>query len=165
MMTEGSKHALYRAREKGLHVHALDDEVLVYDLDRHKAHCMSRPAALVWQHCDGRTDVSKMAQLLARELNTPFNEEMVWLALKQLDKARLLESRLARPAPQLNVSRREVLKKVGLAAAISIPVISSIMSPTPAQAATCLRKGTTCTSSLACCSHVCNTSVTPHVCL
>ena len=44
-----------QARKDGLIIKALTDEVVVYDLERHEVHCLNRVAALVWQHCDGRT--------------------------------------------------------------------------------------------------------------
>ena len=46
---------LPRMREQGLITDELPDEILVYDLDRHKAHCLNRTAALVWRQCDGKT--------------------------------------------------------------------------------------------------------------
>ncbi|MBV9278705.1 MAG: hypothetical protein JOZ41_01360, partial [Chloroflexi bacterium] len=42
-----------RARKNGLIVRELEDEVLVYDLERHRAHCLNRAAGLVWKHADG----------------------------------------------------------------------------------------------------------------
>ena len=48
-----------RARQDELVVEELSDETLVYDLKRHKANCLNRTAALVWQDCDGQTSVSQ----------------------------------------------------------------------------------------------------------
>jgi len=162
-MTGKAKQASFRARKQGLLVLPVDDEVLVYDLVRHKAHCLNQAAATVWKHCDGRHTVEELARTVGRDLDSPFDEEMVWLAIGQLDKARLLEQRVAAAAGSRKITRREVIKRVGLAAAVSVPLISSIISPTPSQAATCVAKGGSCTSSLQCCSRVCNT--TSHKCL
>jgi hypothetical protein len=38
-----------RARRDELVVEELDDETLVYDLERHKARCLNHTAALVWR--------------------------------------------------------------------------------------------------------------------
>ena len=57
---------LPRMREQGLVVDDLPDEVLVYDLDRHQAHCLNRTAALVWRHCDGQTTVKEIARPRSR---------------------------------------------------------------------------------------------------
>ena len=48
-----------RKREGHLVIDELPDEVLVYDLDRHKAHCLNQTAALVWQHCDGKMAIAR----------------------------------------------------------------------------------------------------------
>ena len=53
-------------------VEELQDETLVYDLNRHKARCLKRTAALVWGRCDGRTSVSEVAALLEEQSATPF---------------------------------------------------------------------------------------------
>jgi hypothetical protein len=153
----------FRARKERLLVHPVEDEVLVYDLSRHKAHCLNQAAATVWKHCDGKRSVAQLAQIVGRELDTLFDEQMVWLAIGQLDQARLLEERVMPRLGSPKISRRDVIKKVGLAAAVSVPLISSIISPTPAQAATCVAKGLACTSSLQCCSKVCNGGT--HKCL
>jgi hypothetical protein len=49
MKRTGKRH-LPRVRKKNLIIDELADEVLVYDLDRHKAHCLNRTAALVWKN-------------------------------------------------------------------------------------------------------------------
>src|SRR6266849_10910214 len=89
---------LPRKREHGLIIDELPDEVLVYDLDRHKAHCLNRTAALVWRRCDGKTPPREIARRLQGELDQPFNEDLVWLALRQLNKIQLLEEPIVLPA-------------------------------------------------------------------
>lgn len=131
-----------RAREDRLVVQELPDEVLVYDLNRHKAHCLNRTAALVWGHCDGQTTVAEMATLLRKELNHPVDEAVVWLALHRLGRAHLLRERVIPPAGAPRLSRREVMRKLALAGAFSVllPAVTSIVAPTAAEAATgCLK--------------------------
>ncbi|HEY6329238.1 MAG TPA: PqqD family protein, partial [Blastocatellia bacterium] len=129
--------------------------VLVYDLKRHKAHCLNRTAALVWEECDGRNTVADLARIIEAKLATPFTEEMVWVALDQLDRARLLSARITKPEEISGMSRRELLKQIGVAAAVAIPLITSVMSPTAVQASTCTKANGACTSSRTCCSLVC----------
>jgi hypothetical protein len=59
-MNAGHDRLIPCARTEGLVVQTLADEVLVYDLERHKAHCLNHAAALIWKHCDGRTSVAEM---------------------------------------------------------------------------------------------------------
>ena len=53
-----------RRRQDRLVVRELGDELLVYDLDRHRACCLNASAALVWRHCDGHTPVTEIAKRL-----------------------------------------------------------------------------------------------------
>lgn len=122
------------ARESGLVIEQLDDELLVYDLDRHKAHCLNSTAARVWHLCDGKTSASGMATRLRKELQVPVDDEVVWLALRRLGKANLLRERVTPPTElAFRSSRRDLMKKVALVGGLSI---ITILSPTAAEAAT-----------------------------
>ena len=143
---------LPRMRVQGLVIDDLPEETLVYDLDRHKAHCLNRTAALVWRRCDGQTTVSEIARRLQSELDAPCNEDLVWLALRQLQELHLLDQSITLPSQWTGMSRRKMLRHVGLAAAVAVPVIASIVSPTPVQASTCIQAGGACNGSIACCS-------------
>jgi hypothetical protein len=133
--------------------------MLVYDRDRDKAHCLNQTAALVWKYCDGKTTVSNMAQQLGRDLlSEPVDENVIWYALDQLGKDNLLDETITPPAILMGMSRREMVRVLGIAAAVAVPLVTSIIAPTPAQAATCLTNGTGCTSSVQCCSGLCNGS-------
>ena len=143
-------------RADGIVVHALADEVLVYDLERHKAHCLNHTAALVWKYCDGRTSVTEMVRMLEREVKTSVPEDVVWLALQQLSKARLLAEQLNAPRGGAKVSRREVMRRLGWGAVIALPLVTSIVAPTAVEAASCLSTGAICSASAQCCSGVCS---------
>jgi hypothetical protein len=142
-------------RTDGLVVQALPDEVLVYDLERHQAHCLNPTAALVWKACDGQTSVSEIAGILERQMHTRVPEDVVWLAVQQLGKARLLAERPHAPRGGTKVSRREVMRRLGWGAIITLPLVTSIVAPTAVEAASCLSTGAICSSSAQCCSGVC----------
>jgi hypothetical protein len=135
------------ARKFKLVVRELAEEVLVYDEETHRAHCLNRTAALVWKHCDGKTPVSGIAERVGGQLSSGVSEDLVWLALDQLTEFDLLASGTARPSASNQISRRKMIRRLGLAAAISLPLITSIVSPTPAQAQSC---GTPCTVDTEC---------------
>ena len=146
-----------RKRVEGLVIDQLPNEVLVYDIVRHKAHCLNHTAALVWKHCDGQSSASQIARRLTKHLQTPFAESVVWLALAQLEKLHLLEQSIPVPPQFLGLSRRRMIRNLGLAAAVTLPLATSIVSPTPAQAATCGTTGQSCATGVGCCAgHVCN---------
>ena len=148
------KSATPRAREESLIIKTLPDEVLVYDLNADKAHCLNRTAAFVWNNCDGCKTVSEIARLLREELQAPVDENVVWLALDQLEKFNLLEEGVTRPARLAGMSRRQMVRTLGLVA-VSIPAITSIIAPQPAQAATLLPPGSCCNSPNDCASNDC----------
>jgi hypothetical protein len=159
------ERVLPRGRTQALVIQELPDELLVYDLDRHRAHCLNKTAAAVWKHCDGCTNISGAIRLLQTELGLHVDADAILLALDQLDRARLLEERISRTPEmkQARMTRREVIRKVGLAGAVALPLVISIIAPTAAEAGTCLAKNAACTSSAQCCSGIC--TGTPKKCL
>ena len=140
------------ARSEGLLIEKLADEVLVYDLDRHKAHCLNRTAALVWDCCDGKSTVAQMAARVEDETNLPVGQDLVWLALDQLSKTGLLVEPLYRQKASSGISRRQVVRRIGLTAAVALPLITSILAPRAVDAVTCVHTGGACTTSAQCCN-------------
>jgi len=139
-----------RARRDDLVVQELADEVLVYDLKRHKAHCLNRTAAMVWERCDGRRSAGEIARVLGQKLGTPVDEKFVGLALRQLGERRLLEGTNPAPAGLASHSRRDLFRKAA-AAGVLIPLVTSIMVPEASAQATCRDKGGACTTNAQCC--------------
>ena len=123
------------ARQKDIVVQELPDELMLYDLKRHKAHCLNTTAALIWNHCNGQTTVSEMAALLEQEVGSPVDEEVVLYALDKLGKANLLEEALDLP-PANGLSRRRMMKRLGVGAMAALPVVMSLVSPIAAQTMT-----------------------------
>ncbi|MGI8408699.1 MAG: PqqD family protein [Pyrinomonadaceae bacterium] len=115
------------ARRNGLVVQEVPDEVLVYDLDSNKAHCLNKTAALVWKSCNGMNTISDISKLVESEAGGSVSGDIVWLAIDQLSENGLLETQInSKFAGQ---SRREVIKKIGLASMVAIPVIASLVAP------------------------------------
>jgi len=133
-------------RVDGLVIRELPDELLVYDRERHRAHCLNRAAALVFRHSDGETSVKELATILRRELDVAADEKWVGLALEKLRKAHLLEDAPKGARNGVRYSRRELLRRAGLASAAALPVVISLLAPTPAMAAaTCVAGNAGCT--------------------
>jgi len=152
-------------------INELTDEVLVYDLKRDKAHCLNPAAAAVWKLCDGNTTATEIARVLRSELHDgkpvvrdsdqmsdvrgqALTEQMVWLALDQLGRDHLLDEQMIWPAAIPHLSRREALR-LGLGAAIAVPIIVSLSAPLPAQAGTCKPRNASCSTGAECCSKAC----------
>ena len=125
------------ARKEGLVVKELPEEVLVYDLERHKAHCLNQSAAKIWGLCDGRTTLPEITRKLNDELGVTVDEEVVLFALEELGRARLLEERIVQEGESSAMSRREVIKRLGQAAAVAVPLVTSLLAPTAQASASC----------------------------
>jgi hypothetical protein len=152
-MNERLEQQLPLARRERLLIEELPDEVLVYDLDRKKAHCLNQTAALIWNHCDGQTSVEEMAIILQQHSQERVDQDVVWFGLDQLRKARLIDRPVARPQGGARLSRRELVKQIGLA--VSIPLVASILAPTASAALSCV--GRFCVTTADCSACTCNT--------
>jgi hypothetical protein len=150
-MNHDTEHVTPLARQQGLVVQHLGDEVLVYDLERHRAHCLDRAAAAIWALCDGQTSVTGMVARLRASVHSTVDEAFVWHGLSQLSKRQLLQQCIAR---EVGLSRREALRRFGTAAAIGLPVVASILAPTAAEAATCAGHYEPCVT-IPCCAGRC----------
>jgi hypothetical protein len=117
------------ARKEGLVIQEMPDEVLVYDLETNKAHCLNQTSAFVWKACDGKKSVVEISKLLGNSVP----EDLVWLAIDQLSEKNLLENKLSLSSK--GQSRREVIKKIGLASVIALPFVASLAAPTSVLAA------------------------------
>ncbi|HSP62483.1 MAG TPA: PqqD family protein [Pyrinomonadaceae bacterium] len=153
----GIHHPLPKARRNHLVRKELGREMLVYDRNSDKAHCLNATAARVWAQCDGRTTVAEMARLLEDEMKTPVADEIVWFALEQLRKSHLLQESWSTPAQVEQMSRRVMVRRLGIAAAVTVPLVTSIIAPTAVAAATCIlgQPGATCVNDGDCCSNSC----------
>ena len=144
-----AEHYMPRARRSKLVVRELADETLVYDVEGHRAHCLNRTAALVWGLCDGENTVPRIAERVGERLSARVPDEVVRLALEQLADRGLLTPCDVRPPEASSVSRRAMMGRLGLAAAVALPLVTSIISPTPVMAQspcteTSCPPGTTC---------------------
>ena len=145
-MTRSNVPSLPKARKDDLVTRQIPGELLVYDLKRHKAYCMNDTAAAVWKGCDGKRTVADLAAKLQRNQKSPVDEKIVWLALDQLEKSFLLQTKAARPLGLPTVSRRSLIR-AGIATAIALPLVTMIAAPTAQAAGTPITKAV-CTARL-----------------
>jgi hypothetical protein len=133
-------------------IQELPDEVLVYDLERDRAHCLNETAAFVWQRCDGRNSIAQIARTLGNQLNCEVDQKIVWLALDQLGRNHLLETHPAAPPAMSGMNRRAMVRALGLTAAVAFPLVTSILAPTAQAATSCGKTGAVCIDSTQCCT-------------
>ena len=143
------------ARRAGLVVREIPGEVLAYDLDRDKAFCLNRTAALVWKHCDGDASPADLSRILEREIGGTIDDKVVWCALDQLGRHQLLERSIPTPASLSGMTRRQQLRALAKVAAVAAPLVTAVVAPRAAEAASCKRSGMPCSSGVQCCSGLC----------
>lgn len=105
------------------------------DLQSFKAHALNETAARVWIECDGQRTVQEIARRVSDALGQPVTEDVVQLALQQLDRAGLMDA-VPVAAASAAVTRRTALASLGrgAAAAVLLPVVTTLVLPTPAMA-------------------------------
>jgi hypothetical protein len=146
------------ARIENIVVQNLDKELLIYDLTTHQAYCLNETSALIYQLCDGNNSIEEINRQLSKKLNSSVTDDLIWLALDQLKKDNLLADSNEIEINFNGLSRREAIRKVGLATMIAMPTISSLMAPTAAMAqsaGSCNSIGQACTGAQSvgsCCS-------------
>ena len=133
-----------KKRTDNIVVQKMNEEVLVYDLYSNKAVCLNETAAIVWKLCDGKKTASEIAENVGKRLKKPVTNELIWLAIDQLKAENLLSNGGALEAVFDGLTRREVVRKVGIASMIAVPIVSSIAAPNAvaAQSSTCFTTGT-----------------------
>jgi hypothetical protein len=169
------------ARFAGVVTTEAGGDLLIYDLERHRAHSLDAAAAAVWRRCDGTRTPAAIAAAAGAVGGASLTEDAVRHALAQLGRAGLLGTPWVEPAP----SRRDLLRRAGTAAIVALPVVASIAVPSAAQAQSpacvpvdvtqpdvcevdaqccegicsvtrcCLPDGSACTDSTQCCSTSC----------
>lgn len=115
------------ARQKDLVIQDMPDEVLVFDVNTNKAHCLNPSAAFIWKACNGKNSVSDIVSQFESSVNGKIGEDFVWLALDQLQENALLEHEIT---PKFaGQSRRQVVKNIGLFSVAAAPIIASLVVP------------------------------------
>lgn len=124
-----------KARIDNLVTQEYSNEILIYDLRTNKAFCLNETCGLVFQLCDGKRTIAQISDLMSKKLKTVIKDDVVWLALDHLRKDNLLENSQNFEIDFKGLNRRQVIKKVGLTSMITLPMISSLIAPSSAFAA------------------------------
>lgn len=124
-------------QDENLVVVELPEETLVYDRQHTRAHCLNRTAAAIWSACDGRADRDEIVARAEGTLGAQVTPEMVGTALDQLERARLVAGGGGLPNDRDGASARVTRRALVAGAAVAlVPVVTSMLAPKPAAAAT-----------------------------
>lgn len=143
---------LPESRRTELVIQEANDEIMIYDLKTDKTLCLNKTAANVWNACDGKTAFDELKN------RHNYSDETIYLALDELKSRNLLAEQYSSPFAGMN--RRQLIRKVGLASMVMLPVVSSIIAPTASRASSRLNANCTgCTSRTQCASNNCLNNV------
>ncbi len=126
-------------RKENIVIQELDNEILIYDLNENEAFCLNETSAIIWQMCDGTKTVPEISRALGEKQNSLVPEDFVWLALEQLQKEKLISNEFKFNDVFAGMTRRHVIRKIGLGSMVALPIVASMIAPVAASAAsTCL---------------------------
>ncbi len=100
------------------------NELLLYKLDSNQAYCLNSTSTIIYQHCNGKTEVEEISRKYG------MNEEIILLALQKFET----ENLLAGQTEFRTIPRRQLLIKAATSA-VALPFISMIVAPSATQAA------------------------------
>jgi hypothetical protein len=126
---------LPKARTENLVEQNLGAETLIYDLTTHKAFNLNETLSVVYKSCDGKMTIDELKR------RSKFTEDFIYLALDELKQNDLLAKDGDYLSPFADTSRREVIKKVGLATMLALPLIAGLVAPTAVHASSGLTQG------------------------
>lgn len=128
-------------------VQELHNDLLIYDISTHQAYTLNETSAKVFKACDGKTSFDELKR------KYKFTDDLIYLALDELKANNLIEDYTV--GYFAGMSRREVIKKVGLATMIALPAIAIITIPQSVHAQSCVPLEADCTSGTCCSGNVC----------
>lgn len=128
-----------KSRRDHLRIADTDDGgLVVYDEACDDGHILKATAATVYKLADGTRSIETLTEQVAARTGAPAEQDLVLLALDELDRVGLLET--DDTSPRATIHRRRFLAKIGLAAgaAALVPLIDTITrvsqaAPTPMQ--------------------------------
>jgi hypothetical protein len=121
-----------RIREQ-ISIQQIGTETLVYDERRHLAFCLNESSSAIWHLANGDRSIIQIAAAASLQLKSQVNEELVMFAIKELQRDGLIQ---ATPVAEggKTISRRAMLRRLGVGGAMLLPAVSAIVAPTAAQA-------------------------------
>lgn len=149
-----------RAVSENIVTQEIGSELIIYNLETHRAMNLNSTVARIWELCDGKNSLEVIRAQAELILNSPLPIEVMELAVSELNKNGLLVKDANSNFMQNNpaVSRRVMIRRAGLAAAVAIPVITALTAPKAAAAASAtaaLPDGAACATDDQCTNQCC----------
>lgn len=167
-MDEQRSLEMPQARRDGLLERRVNADLVVYDLESHRAHSLDRAARSLWRWCDGETPITTLRRRLGSllEISPEAAEKAVAITLRRLAEAGLLVE--ASPTTRSQAANHGAVNREAvdaesydrrrcLGALVALPVVAGILVPSAADAQS-QPNGSSCSSSSQCASGCCNSA-------
>jgi hypothetical protein len=135
-MNQPTEIMMPTAVSKNIIVQELEGELLIYNLQTHRAMSLNATTAAVWQACSGTSNLETIRAEASGRLHSNITEEMVLLALDILRQNKLLVNGeyLTSGEAVAGVSRRELIRRAAVSSAVALPVIIALAAPSAVSA-------------------------------
>lgn len=137
---------LPKARTADIIEQEAGDELLIYDLQTDKMYQLNETSKIVYLAC-GKLSFDELKR------RHKFTADLIHLALAELSANNLLENYANDHFAGL--SRREVLRRVGLSSLVALPLVAALIAPRAAQAVSLAANGQPCEINSNCQSTCC----------
>ena len=102
-------------------------ELIIYDLRTNKAFNLNETSKIIYNACAGRVTFGDLKR------RHRFSDDLIHFALDELRNIGLIEGETS--SHFAGLSRRDVIKRVGIGTLAALPVIAALTAPTAANAA------------------------------
>jgi hypothetical protein len=107
---------------------------VIYDSRHKKAHHLNSTLTWIWHRCDGTFSIEELATAFEQHFQVINGTDAVLTGVEQLSSRGLLEEPIDLPAGLLAASGSVSRRTVVVGGSALMPVIASIVAPTPAAA-------------------------------
>jgi len=124
-----------RFKQKKFITKTIDGELLLFERETSTAHCLNEIAAEMWMACERHSSAADVTDFL-RSRWPDMEEEVVGASLSRMAAAGLLEETIGEE--NISAARRELIRKLAFTAAVVLSiVVTSVLIPPAASAASC----------------------------
>ncbi len=118
---------ILKARRGNLLSRKVGEETVIYDMDNDKALCLDKVSAIVWEASCDLNDMNELLNVLHRNGIEDADEQLVVLAIEQLNESNLLENSIDNETSQASIlPRRDVLRQLTMYSAAALPLVTSL---------------------------------------
>jgi hypothetical protein len=152
-----------KARKSKLLIRKVGNETVVYDTKTHNALALNELTTAVWEVCTGKSDASSLLEIIRCSGLVNAVDQVVLMAIDQLNRAGLLKtSTETNETDKKRLTRREMIRLIGITSAAALPAISIIgIQPAIAQSSGLGQHGDPCNGPGDCISGHCGSANAP----